>query len=310
MHDNGLKISLLIPTLNGGSLWHEVLQSIATQNYPICQKIVVDSGSRDDTVKLAADFGFEVIHISKKDFNHGATRQLLADKAEDADICIFLTQDAILASPDSIRHLVEAFEDERIGLAYGRQLPHKNAKPLEIHARLFNYPDQSEVRTFSDKDKLGFKVFFCSNSFAAYRRKALLAIGGFPHNSIMGEDAIVSAKMLSEGYNVAYVASATVHHSHSYTFKQELSRYFDTRIFHEQNKWLIDKFGKPTGEGLKYVRSELKFITRYAPQSLFRSVNSIFAKWLGYSLAKYYKAMPLSIVRKLSMHKVYWESTI
>src|SRR6202007_1280250 len=121
----------------------------------------------------------------------------------DADICVFLTQDAILAAPDSIGNLVSAFEDQQIALAYGRQLPHRNARPLETHARLFNYHTRHEVRSYSDKDKLGFKVFFCSNSFAAYRKSALSEIGGFPSDSIMGEDAIVSAKLLLGGYRVA-----------------------------------------------------------------------------------------------------------
>jgi len=302
-----LKVSVLIPTLNAGDNWLSALEAINEQSYLIDKKIIVDSGSTDHTVELAKQFGFEVVSIPKKDFNHGTTRQLLVDLSEDIDICIFLTQDAILASADSVRNIVTAFTDSQVAIAYGRQLPHKNSQPLEIHARLFNYPDKSEILSLSDKDKKGFKVFFCSNSFSAYRRNTLLKVGGFPSDSIMGEDAIVAAKMLVAGYKKAYVADATAYHSHSYTLSEEFKRYFDTRVFHEQNKWLINDFGEPTGEGLKFIRSEITYVIKNNKLSLFKSVSSVFAKWLGYNSGRFFKSMPLPVIKKLSMHSFYWK---
>lgn len=301
-----MKVSILIPTLNARKNWIAVLNSINEQTYKFEKKIIVDSGSNDNTILLAKKFGFEVIEISKNEFNHGATRQRLVDLANDTDICVFLTQDAILASPHSIASIVKVFEDPEVGMAYGRQLPHSNAKPLEIHARLFNYPAVSQVITRNDIERIGFKAFFCSNSFSAYRKSTLGAIGGFPSDSIMGEDAIVAAKMLMAGYKKAYVADAAVYHSHSYSLTEEFKRYFDTRVFHEQNKWLIEKYGKPTGEGIKFVKSELKYVFKNDFKSILKSVSSIVAKWLGYKSGKYYKKLPTLILRKISMHKFYW----
>jgi len=304
---NDLKVAILIPTLNAGKDWLKVLESVNEQATKFCSKIIVDSGSRDDTVVLAKQFGFTVKEISKSEFNHGATRQLLSDLAEGADICVFLTQDAILASPDSVKNLAKVFNDPKIGMAYGRQLPHVNAKPLEIHARLFNYPATSHVIGLEDQVRLGFKAFFCSDSFSAYRKSALEQIGGFPLTCIMGEDAIVAAKMLKANYKKAYVAEATVHHSHSYTLAEEYCRYFDTRVFHEQNIWMLNEYGKPTGEGFKFIRSELSYVLKNSPASLFKSVTSIFAKWLGYNSGRIYKKLPNAVIKKLSMHSFYWK---
>ncbi|WP_232009284.1 glycosyltransferase [Mucilaginibacter mallensis] len=284
-----------------------VLNSINEQTYNNIKKIIIDSGSTDDTIILAKKNGFLVNQISSSEFNHGATRQLLVDLSEDTDICVFLTQDAILASPDSIANIIKAFDDPQVGIAYGRQLPHKNAKALETHARLFNYPDSPEVVSMNDLNKKGFKIFFCSNSFSAYRRSTLQSVGGFPTDSIMGEDAIVAAKMLIAGYKKAYVADATVYHSHSYTLSEEFKRYFDTRVFHEQNKWLIDDFGKPTGEGFKFIKSELLYIIKHDKIRIVKSISSIFAKWLGYNSGGFFKKMPKSLVKKLSMHSFYWK---
>jgi rhamnosyltransferase len=302
-----IKTAVLIPTFNAGENWLKTLESIDSQKYSFERKIIVDSDSNDGTIELAKSFGWEILSIAKVDFNHGATRQLLVDTCNDVDICVFLTQDAILATIESVENLVNVFVDKQIGMVYGRQLPHQNAKPLEIHARLFNYPSNTQVRSFEDKDVLGFKVFFCSNSFSAYRRTALINAGGFPSDSIMGEDAIVSAKMLINGFKIAYVANAMVYHSHSYTLTEEFKRYFDTRVFHEQNKWLIENYGKPTGEGLKFVRSEIKYAYKSDKRSLPKSIISIFAKWLGYNMGQFYKVIPRYFLTKLSMHKYYWK---
>lgn len=305
--NNDLKISILIPTLNAGEGWIQLIKSVNAQSYKVYKKLIIDSGSTDNTVELAHQHGFDVIEIDKSDFNHGKTRQQLVDQLPDIDICIFLTQDAILASSDAIENIVKVFDHPEIGMAYGRQLPHKGAKTLESHARLYNYPNQSHVRSFGDKDIFGFKVFFCSNSFAAYRRSTLLAVGGFSDDSIMGEDAIVAAKMLRAGFKKAYVSDASVYHSHSYTLVEEFKRYFDTRVFHEQNKWLIESYGKPTGEGIKFMKSELKYVIKNDPKVIFKSIASLGAKWLGYKWGMFYTKIPLSILRKVSMHKHYWK---
>ncbi|GAB3932113.1 glycosyltransferase family 2 protein [Mucilaginibacter myungsuensis] len=299
--------ALLIPTYNAGKKWPEVLASIDKQIALISRKIIIDSGSKDNTVALAKAHGFEVFRTTSSQFNHGGTRQRLVDESADADVCVFLTQDAILTDENSLSNIVCVFNDPEVGMAYGRQLPHIDAKPLEIHARVFNYPENSHIISIADQPALGFKAFFCSNSFAAYRKNALNAIGGFPTTSIMGEDAIVAAKMLKAGYKKAYVAEAMVRHSHSYSLLEEYRRYFDTRVFHEQNIWMLEEYGKPTGEGLKFIRSEISYAIKKSPVSLFRSISSIFAKWLGYNSARFYKIMPLFLIKKFSMHSFYWK---
>jgi rhamnosyltransferase len=302
-----LKVSLLIPTYNAGDKWELVLKSIFEQQFSFYQKIIVDSGSKDDTVKLAKVYGFDIITIPQEKFNHGATRQLLVEKAAGADIALFLTQDAILAGNCSVANLISSFNDQLVALAYGRQLPHEQAQPLEEHARLYNYPEKSQVRSINDKGRLGFKTIFCSNSYAAYRISALNHAGGFPLDSIMGEDTITAAKFLSLNYKIAYVAEATVRHSHNYTFKEEFKRFFDTRVFHEQNKWLVQLFGGPVGEGKKYVISELKFILKYHPAKIFKIFSSVTGKWLGYHTGQFYARIPIKLLKKMSMHSSYWQ---
>ncbi|MHB8117027.1 MAG: glycosyltransferase [Acidithiobacillus ferrivorans] len=145
---------------------------------------------------------------------------MVAERLNDFDMLVYMMQDGIQASPDGLENLVSAFSDPEVGVAYGRQLPRDGASPVEAHTRLFNYLEQSNKRTLADKSKLGIKAAFTSNSFAAYRTKAVFDVGGFPSKLILGEDMVVAARMLLAGWSVAYVADAQVYHSHGYTVLQ------------------------------------------------------------------------------------------
>ncbi|EAA4588829.1 rhamnosyltransferase, partial [Salmonella enterica subsp. enterica serovar Typhimurium] len=50
-----MKITLIIPTYNAGSLWPNVLDAIKQQTIYPDKLIVIDSGSKDETVPLASD---------------------------------------------------------------------------------------------------------------------------------------------------------------------------------------------------------------------------------------------------------------
>jgi len=301
-----LKIGLCVPTLNAGIEWKEWLKEFLRQNASLDVSLVIDSSSEDHTVDLAKDAGLSVHQIEKASFNHGATRQLGVSLMSDIDVVVYLTQDAILVSPDSINNLLFAFKNPDVGAAYGRQLPRKTASYIEEHSRVFNYPAKSRIKSLEDSKELGIKTAFISNSFAAYRRIALEEVGGFPLNTILGEDTYVAAKMLLNGWKIAYCADAEVYHSHDYSYLEEFRRYFDIGIFHSRERWFRDELGQAEGEGMRYVKSELKYLLSrnflLIPSALLRTVF----KLLGYRFGLSENNIPLKIRAYLSMHKGYW----
>lgn len=304
------KLGLIVPTLNAGALWHDWLAAYAQQTRKPDYLLVIDSGSNDETVSLAREQGFSVKIISKNTFNHGGTRQMGITMMPEADIIVFLTQDALLADPHAIERLVNIFADERVGTAYGRQLPHRNAGPMGAHARLFNYPPVSQLRGLADNKRFGIKTVFTSNSFAAYRRSALMQAGGFPLDTIMNEDTYVAGKMLSNGWKIAYCADAQVFHSHDYGFKDEFKRYFDIGVFHTHSPWLQQTFGGASGEGLRFVWSELRFLLKRAPWLIPSALLRTGLKWLGYKMGgSLHHALPPALRLSLSLHKAYWLRT-
>jgi len=299
-------LTVIVPTFNAADRWQHWIKALKNQTYPIQQVFVIDSGSTDNTVQLARDGGFITHIIANEEFDHGGTRQLALTLAQPADIVLFLTQDAILEGPDSIAKLMTCFADEQVAAAYGRQLPHKNAGPVSTHARYFNYPRQSMIKGKNEISLYGFKTIFISNSFAAYRRSTLDKVGGFAPRCIFGEDTCVAAKLILDGWQIAYCAQAQVYHSHDYDFMQEFRRYFDIGVFHATEHWLIDNFRSPGSEGWRFLRSELAFLWKNRPVLIPSALLRTALKFLGYKMGGHEKNIPRSLKSLLSMNKKYW----
>ncbi len=300
-------ISIIIPTLNAGTVLPMLFQSIVNQSMIVDEVMIVDSSSNDNTVALAMSLGATVVSVKRDEFDHGATRTIAGKKAK-GNILVYLTQDVLLVNEYSIANLVQAFNaHEDIGAAYGRQLPYKGASPYGAHLRYFNYPSTSYIRDLHDKNTFGIKTAFLSNSFAAYRRDAMEKIGWFKEDIILGEDAYAGAKLLISGYKLAYVAEAAVYHSHNYSLGMEFRRYFDIGVFHKAEAWILNEFGNAAGEGFTYIKSELKYLLNLKqyhliPQSFLR----IIFKLTGYVFGLNYDKLPLLVIKRMSMHTRWW----
>lgn len=299
-------INVIVPTYNGGEVWRKAAGSLSEQKGICCLVCVVDSSSIDDTKTVAEDYKFSVFKIEPIDFNHGGTRNLAVSLIEKTDIVIFLTQDAILAECDSLTKILAYFDDESIAAVCGRQLPHLEANPLAKHARFFNYPEVSSIKSRADIPSMGIKTAFMSNSFAAYRRDVFDKLGGFPENTILAEDMYMASKMILAGYKVAYCAEAGVFHSHNYTPWEEFHRYFDTGVFHACEPWIQEQLGGASGEGLRFIKSELRYLWQNAPLWIPRALLTSACKLLGYKLGKNYQKLPKSWRPFFSMYKSYW----
>ena len=270
--------------------------------------LIVDSGSTDGSLELALRYCLHVERITTMEFNHGGTRQMMVDKYPGYDIYIYLTQDVELVDSYSIENIISPFADPNIGAVCGRQLPHHNATPAAQHARYFNYPEVSQVKSVDDIPDMGIKAAFMSNSFAAYRSKALSSVGGFPKDVILSEDMYLAARILFTQWKVAYKADAQCRHSHNYSYGEEFRRYFDLGVFHIRESWIQQNFGNVGGEGIRFVKEELKFLgfrkLGLWPSAILRNA----LKLLAYELGQYERYIPIKLKRLMSMNKPYWDA--
>lgn len=299
--------SIVVPTYNAGYLWKKWIQAYQLQSVKANQVIVIDSSSSDQTASLASQAGFVVHSISQNEFDHGGTRNFAIDLLpKGTEIVVFLTQDAILAEPDSLANLIASFSESDIAAVCGRQLPHKDANPLATYARIFNYPCSSSIKSKANIPSLGIKVAFMSNSFAAYRLSIFKKLNGFPTHTILAEDMYLAAKIILGGYKIVYNAKAMVYHSHNYSIVQEFQRYFDIGVFQKEQEWIQKSLGSPHKEGTRFVLSELAYLWEHNPIWIPKSLLSTLAKYLGFKLGMKWSLLPKWVIKKCSMHKGYW----
>lgn len=302
-------VTVIIPTRNGAETLRELLAMLRQQTIELNDIHVVDSDSSDDTLDVARQFEAKITSIKASDFDHGGTRSESA-AATEGDVVLFFTQDALPATRDCVEKLLHPFsEDEQVAVCYGRQLPGFDADYNARRLRHFNYPAESSVRSFDDRNTYGLKTVFTSNSFAAYRRKDLDQIEYFRKKLIFGEDMDATARLLQAGKKVAYVAEARVYHSHNYTFSEEFKRSFDNGVYHAVEPWLVETYGGATSIGKKYVIDQLKDLLRKGEYSQFLdSFVRNGCKFIGYAFGRRYTKLPRKVIEICTMNSRYWQS--
>jgi rhamnosyltransferase len=142
-----------------------------------------------------------------------------------------------------------------------------------------------------------------------------MAQGGFPAHLPLGEDTFTAAKLLLSGQSLRYQANAAVYHSHNYNGLQDFQRMFDTGVFHAQNPWLLQNFGKAEGEGAKLVKSQWAYLKAQASQphhpnflqGIVQLLSANVMKLMGYKLGRAYHWMPKALAKKFAMNKVFWQ---
>ncbi|MCR5727994.1 MAG: glycosyltransferase family 2 protein [Lachnospiraceae bacterium] len=246
-----------------------------------------------------------VKHIEENEFDHGGTRRI-AVTLSDADVIIFMTDDALPADDKLVEKLIAPIVSGEAALSYARQLAGKDADILEKLTRKFNYPAESMLKSSADLKTMGIKAFFCPNVCAAYSRKVYDELGGFDQHMIFNEDMVYARKVIDAGYKIAYVSEAKVFHSHDYNGRQQFKRNFDLGVSHAMHPETFADV-PPGGEGMKLVLNQAgQLLKKGRPFKIFKLGWLSACKLAGYKLGKAYKKLPDSMIEKCTMNPVFW----
>ncbi len=306
---NNYTVDVIIPTYRSGEKLNMLLTKLYSQTVKPSRVIILHTEEfegQEQPLPNISESNITVVPINKEAFDHGGTRKYGATLSN-ADIILFMTQDAVPADNYLIEKLLEPYQDSFVAASYARQLPDDKSDLLENYIRSFNYPKMSRIKSIEDIDNLGIKTFFCSDVCASYRKSVYEKLGGFVDKTIFNEDMIMAAGMINDGYKIAYQAEARVIHSHSYSYLQQFTRNFDLGVSHNQFPEVF--YGiKSESEGIKLVKSALKYLIRkkkyyYIPNLI---ISSGF-KFLGYQLGLHYDILPKKVIVSCSMNKAYWK---
>jgi len=184
--------------------------------------ILVDSGSTDATVSIAAAFPTTILTISPDEFSFGRALNvgLAAAKSE---IAVFASAHVYPVYDSWIDLLVQPFQDERIALTYGRQQAPADGRFSEQQLLARWFPTKSVARQ---------REPFCNNANAAVRSSVWEEI---PYDEQLTglEDLDWARRALERGHELSYVAEASVVHAHDESFRQVINRYRREAIAHK-----------------------------------------------------------------------------
>jgi len=231
---NAVKVSVVIPTYNGGELLFHVIDKVLAQRAPWkFELIIIDSSSSDGTPsRLEKLEGVRFYSIDQADFGHGKTRNYGVQLSE-GDYIAFLTQDAIPYDEYWLYNMVAMLEHyPNAAGVFGKHLAHDDASLFTKH-ELNEHFRNIEMQPLVLSKSLDFDRYirderwrqllhFYSDNSSCLRRSVWEKI---PYRDIKyGEDQVWAHDIIEAGFEKLYCPSSVVKHSHDYSDSEIFER--------------------------------------------------------------------------------------
>ena len=210
-----INISIIIRCFNEeehiGRFLTGILNQETDQKYEI---ILVDSGSTDATLSIAARYPVKIVSIKSEDFSFGYSLNVGCDAAL-GEFIVIASAHAYPLYTDWLEKMLLPFADTSVGLVYGRQVGNETSKYSEQKILAKWFPENSEVNQ---------KHPFCNNANSAVR-KALWK--KYPYDETLTglEDLDFARRIMASGYKISYQADAEIVHVHDESYPRLYNRY-------------------------------------------------------------------------------------
>jgi GT2 family glycosyltransferase len=196
------RISVVVCTYNGARTLRETCTALAALDYPDAEVIVVDDGSTDDSAAIATECGFRVISTENQGLSaarnvgmHAATGEFVA-----------YVDDDTMPDPHWLTYLAAAFQSHDWVAVGGPNLPVSGDGPAADAVAAA--PGNPSHVLYDDRSAE--HIPGCNSAF---RRDALMAIGGFdPRFRAAGDDVDVCWRLQTRGGQIGFAPAAMVWH--------------------------------------------------------------------------------------------------
>ncbi|MEC8012811.1 MAG: glycosyltransferase family A protein [Verrucomicrobiota bacterium] len=232
-----MKVSVVIPTFNGGKNLISCISSVLAQKVGCPFEIVIiDSESNDGSIieikrmLKESHISHKIISIKQKDFKHGHSRNKAIQNCT-GEIIALLTQDAIPVNNTWLSNLIFPFEtDSKIAGVFGRHEAYKSHSVLlkrDIKNHFLKMEDLTireifDSGEYNENEKIRQKLHFFSNNNSAIK-KSVWASNPFP-DVLFGEDQTWAKIVLEKGFKTSYQKDSVVYHSHDYGLMETFER--------------------------------------------------------------------------------------
>ena len=276
-----MTLSIIIRAYNEEKHIGRLLYGISQQTRKDVETVLVDSGSTDATLAVAARYPVKIAHITPEDFTFGRSLNT-GIAASTGEIIVITSAHCCPVYPDWLEQLVKPLQDPTVALSYGKQRggPTNHFSEQQFFRKFF--PENSVLQQAQP---------YSHNANAAIRRD-LWALHPYNENLTGLEDLAWSSWAMEAGYTIAYVAEAEVIHQHDETYRQVRKRYQREAIALKQilpnssfTPWDLVKSWLKTSLGdLRQERWEKAFFKQLLPVLRFRW-NQYWGTYRGFHYA-------------------------
>lgn len=208
--------SIVVRTLNEARHLDELLTQIEMQVLTSVESevVLVDSGSTDDTLQIAARHGCKIVSIHRDEFSFGRSLNIGCEAAS-GDYLVFISGHCVPTTPNWLQSLCEPLIEDTAAYVYGKQIGGTETKFSEKQIFAKYFPDESAIPQSG---------FYCNNANSAILREAW-ANTRFDEEVTGLEDMVLAKQLVNAGLKIAYVADASVYHLHDESWPQVQRRF-------------------------------------------------------------------------------------
>lgn len=228
------QISVIIRCKNESKSIAQCIEAILKQqiNNQI-EIIVIDSGSTDDTVRIAQNYDVSIYSIPSNQFQFGSSINLGIELAK-GKYCVFVSAHAIPANSKWLFSLVKPLQkNKKIAGTFGRQLYHANSDFIQKRCIDETFGKKHRLYTISSGSfKQNLRNISFSNASSCIRKDIALEVKF--SNVLASEDREWAYRVMKKGYDILYVSDSLIYHVHNETPDQWYKRiYINSLALHQ-----------------------------------------------------------------------------
>ncbi|MBI4176916.1 MAG: glycosyltransferase [Candidatus Aenigmarchaeota archaeon] len=210
------KVSIVIPTYNRAGDTEKAVGSVLESDYPDYEVIVVDDGSKDNTVEILKKFGNRIKVLQRKKNGGPAAARNDGINAAKGELVAFTDSDCTVSKGwiTALVKFLRSLPEDAAGVC-GTIYPPKDANFL---MRLIYFMPQMDGNTIeAEKRKKPFEVNNISCNNALWKKKVLKEMKGFDESFFrdfrtVPEDSELCYRTLKKGHKFYMHPSAPTYH--------------------------------------------------------------------------------------------------
>lgn len=253
-------ISFIIRTLNEEDSVGQVIDRIHKLEDDYDKEIIiVDSGSTDDTIRIAKDKGCKVINIRKEDFTWGRSLNLGIANAK-YNYIINISAHCFVTDKKFAYNAVNFINSYNLAAGYGIQIGLPYVDPLE-EIELAEWFPRIPTYIMDNKMLEEGKNIGISNACCILRRDVWEKIR-FDETVQSLEDFLWAVKVTNDGYSIGYSDTFGVYHSHKYSVDNIYKRWYARTYESLKYQETYNRYDKLKHFVKKHLYAQYLFITR------------------------------------------------